>query len=332
MSSETRVIRPYTGVDRFQQILDGFRLRCGPDEIEPGTSRSIPSSYFLETPVVLLSPSEIDLPILRAAAVAAATEVGLEATDIDLVVSASTPYLRLLDVVYRANLGLPDAIPESVTLTSGQTRALQTPSGGLDLEVCFALNQSLSPRALRPHRLGTWLGRVNFSLRTELGELGFTPRPLTKEEKTALGLPPETVRFVRVDASALMADDMADAVEFYVDEVVLAVLNSGPNTAGARTFMRQMFMDMMAAIVQTVRSNDVADIKVADLELSDVEGTVLGRVLYAAAGTLPREGREIRRQIALDQLKNEPQLLLSHLEASARFDEDLQQTITGVDE
>src|SRR5690606_15842814 len=150
--------------------------------------------------------------------------------------------------------------------------------------VSFCLADEQPPRPLRPRRRGTWLGRVRFKLSTQLGELGFTPRRLTSEKRAELDLPDTTIRYVEVDPTALLDEELDDAIDLYVDETILAYLGQAPDSASARSFQRQLFVDVVSAVVRAAPKVEGFD----TLELAQMEESILFRIVDAAA--LPASG------------------------------------------
>lgn len=334
MSSEKRLVRPYEGVNAFQQILSAAHVMVGGRRAEAEQRVTIPSNSFLHDPVVIvLADDDEDLEKKRRTALDAAQSIGLEGSDVEFLVLASTPYLRLLDIAHRARLDQPGALARTITLQGSDdgVRALRTPAGGCDIELVFCLASEQPRRPLRPHRLGTWLGRTRFRLRTDLGELGFTPRPLTRAKRTELGLPEETIRYVEVEPSALLQEDVGSAVELYVDDELLSHLSLSPGTTGARSVQRQLFLDVVAAIVRAAQRLDDLD----DIQLADIEDTVLHRIVDLAAlhspGETTSEAKE-RREKALALLKNDPEMFVARIESTASPRKDLIAVVKGVDE
>lgn len=331
MSSEKRVIRPYTGLDSFQDALDKWLLRIGQEQLVPGDQRTIPSSSFLADPVVLVcAEDDDDLATTVESVRSAAHAMDLGADDVELVVIVSTSYLRFADVALRTSLGADRPIPQELRLSQVEPRpcALSTPQGGLVVDAYLVLAKEQQPKSLRPSRRGTWLGHVRFELRTELGEIGFTPQPLTAEVRSEHQLPDDAIRYVALDADALRGDDLA-AVELYLDVPVLAQLNQAPHSPAARFFQRQLFIDVVAAIVRTARQED----DLMEMTLDELDGTVLGRIIHAAAGKgRPGESKDeqkARQLQALQQLRTEPEKFVAHLEAAAAPRADLEAAISG---
>jgi hypothetical protein len=333
MSSEVRIVRPFVGVERFQAILDSWTVRIGPDEIGAGDRALVGSSNYLGIkPVLEMAPGEDEAQEVRDEARLAAEELGFSPDDVELLVVASTPFLRLADIAYRKPLSASDAVLPSVVLgTDVQLRALQAPNGGCDLDVFFVLAHQVDAKPLAPSRKGTWLGRAQFSIRTELGELGFTPIPLGADERRQLELPDDAIRYVEVSPQDLMSEELSDVVKLYVDESLLAHLNQAPNSWAARAFQRQLYLDVMSAVVRAAARMDEFD----GLQLSDLDNTFLGRIVDAAADLRKGESKETaqqHREAALHCLKHQPERFMAALEAKVAPREDWKTAIGGVDE
>ena len=334
MTSERRVVRPYVGLDAFQHVLDGWVVRIGGATVEPGTRLTVSSSSLRHDPTLLVcAPDDDALQEVRSAVSAALEAIELEPGQVELVVLASTPYLKLTDVVHQKPLSDPDAIPRDLKLVGDESelRALCTPSGGCDIEVAFCLAKQLDHTPPRPRRRGTWLGRVRFSLRTELGKIGFTPIALTDDRRQQLDLEPGTMRFVDIEPEALVAGDVDEAVKLYLDDGVLGLLNQAPDLAGARFLQRQLHLDVMAAIVRSAPAIP----EFPSLELADLDDGILGRVLNLAMPGPKSESdsqKTQRREAALKILKTDPERFIARLEARITPKPDLVQMLMGADE
>jgi hypothetical protein len=335
MSSEKRVIRPYVGVEGFQAVLDKWTLQIGQDLLLPGDQRVVTSSSYLhDPPVLVLAADDEELTLHREELKAALEAASLSDHEVELVVLSSTPYLRLADIAFRGRLSDANTITARLDLskTEPPLRTLKTPSGGCNVDAYFVLAEDLSPGPLRPSKRGTWLGHVRFALRTELGDIGFIPRPLTDDVRDQHGLHADTIRYVVVESDTLEGDDMS-AVELFVDVDVLTHLNQAPNTAAARFLQRQLFIDVMSSIARTVNEDD----ELQKRQLAEIEDdSVLDRVIRSAAG--PGEKGEAktaalaRRQEAWDLLRNDPERFIAKVEANAAPRKDLITAIGGGDD
>lgn len=190
MPSEQRLVRPFVGVELFASALADASVRLGPVRIDDGQRVHVPSSSLQHDPPVLSWGRAVAGEDLRNTLVEAAARADLEPDQLELLVVASTPYLRIADIAHRAAISVPGSIPDELDLRrlEPRPRAIQTPMGGCDIEVYVCLSRSLPRQLLRPSRKGTWLGRARFSVRTELGELGLSPVPLTADLRNELEL------------------------------------------------------------------------------------------------------------------------------------------------
>lgn len=334
MSSEKRVVRPYVGLDVFQSTLDRWLFRVGPEHLLPGDQKSIPSSSYLNDHMVLQVAADAEEVLATVEELSgAACQVELATDEVELVVIVSTPFLRMADVALRLPVGEMDSLPPAIDLTviSPPVRALETPAGGCNVDVYFVLAAHKEPVPLRPSRKGTWLGHIRFAVRTELGDIGFTPQPLTNQVRQEYSLHADTIRHVVADADALAGEELS-AIELYVDDDVLAHLNQAPNGPAARFFQRQLFLDVIGAIVRTVLYSD--DLRKSELE--EFEGSVLDRVVGAAAGKgEPGESRsdlQNRREEAWQLMRTQPERFLAMVEARITPRDDLKAALGGGDD
>lgn len=333
MSSEKRVIRPYKDISLFQELLDRWSLRIGPQEAMGGQNLTVPSASFRADPVIIRTAADAEAAADAVGQLReAASALGLQPAQLEVVVLASNPYLRIVDVVHRRSLADDASLPEALTLKAADgVRALRTPSGGCDITAYICLADELEPAPLRPHRRGTWLGRVQFNLRTELGELGFTPRPLTPEVRSRHGLDQDAVRLVVVDDESLLGDQTDDIVELYVDEELLGHLSMAADSPASRALQRQLFVDVVVAIV-------LATQRVADFDqrsIAELDDTVVGRLVDVLTGRKAKnESDELyqqRRETQLAVLKKHPEVFIANLEALAQPRADWKSLIGGIE-
>jgi hypothetical protein len=284
MSSETRIVRPYVGIDRLTAALDDARLFVGQNEYQSGSSVIVPLESFLMRPVSLvLSPSDDEFEALATDLARGVQELDLAPDDVDVVVVASTPYLKLTEVVSQVRLSKLEEAGRVLLLTDqGRPRPLQTPHGGYSIDVYLALADQREPIALRPWRKGTWLARTRFSVTTDLGSVGFVPRPLTSEVKEELGLPAGAVRYVVLeDETPLLSEVSDDAVQLFVDSDLLAQMSAAPRSPASQAIQLQLFVDAIRAILDAADDDE----SFQDLmSVADVEGSLLQRIMAMVAG------------------------------------------------
>ena len=136
-----------------------------------------------------------------------------------------TKRLKRVELVVRTPLSEIGGLDPTYRLASAGQRPdpLRTPYGGCSIEVYRRARSRTERSAHRPWRKGTWLGHVNFDVRTDLGVTDFTPIPLTDELRERLGLMPGTVRYVQIE-DPLQAESVDGALRLYVDESLLDTL------------------------------------------------------------------------------------------------------------
>lgn len=325
MSSETRILRPYVGIGQFQAALNSVRFWVGRTPYGSGGSTMLDIGTYARTPIdLVLAEDDDSYTALLADLTSGCEAAGLSPDDLDLVVVASSSYLKIAQVVHRVRLSKLIDEGRVVSLTDTERPlALQAPHGGCVLDAYVALAGARDPAPLRAWRKGTWLAQIRVTIRTDLGSVGFVPRPLTEETKVEFGLPSGTVRFVRLaDESPLTPDVSEDAVELYVDSDLLARVSAAPNSPQSRVFQLQLFLDVVAGILESAR----LDTDFPRVTVAEIEGSLLQRVIAMLAGRVAGETDDALRQ-RQDQLlkmsRNERSRFLAHAEESCRIRQEL---------
>lgn len=312
MSSETRLVRPYVGGDEFQRMLDGCTLRCADQTIEGGSEAAVGLEEYLNFPFTL----ELDR-VDWSLGSEGASALGLEASDVDLLVLAVAPRLRFVDIVFRSDLPSIDPSLRQIPLSDEQRpRALRAPHGGADIQVFFCLNRSRDPRPMQPWRRGTWLGRQDFRLRSELTGSGFVPIRMTDDDREQLGLPRDTVRYTTLDdGDPFDTDPASDMVKLYVDGDLLDRLAVSAGTPAGRQIQQQLFLDAATAIVFAAQRRFRESPELGTQHVDDFRGSLAHRIVEYVAGRGGDASSKERRQNALRQMRDDPVVLLAHLEA-----------------
>ena len=101
MSSETRTIRPYRGVDHFQGVLDRAQLYVGDRPVDGGSRVSLTVDEYLNYPITLrLAADEHDRHENEGRIADGLGDLALATSDVELVVLTSAPRLKMVDVVF----------------------------------------------------------------------------------------------------------------------------------------------------------------------------------------------------------------------------------------
>ena len=317
MSSEQRTIRPFAGLDAFQEIFNQFRLIVGTDRVEPDDAIRLTREGFVLRPVSLeLSATDelFELSILGLGRRSA--ELGFQLSDLELVITASSPYLKIADIVTRHPLSRFSELERSVSLTSPtRPRALHALHSGCTIDAYLCLASDLPQLPLRPWRRGTWLAKVSFGITSESQPIGFSPRPLTEADRKRLDLPDGVLRFIDLgDVSPLDEGTNESSLDMWVDAEVLAKLSASSGSAPAKLFQLQLFLDAVLVILDGARLDP--QLRVCTIE--DLHGTLFGTLIE---GLSRRPGQTVeQRKTAAQELlhvaRDKPQLFIAHAEAT----------------
>lgn len=320
MSSETRLVRPYIGGQEFQQMLDSWVLQCADRTLDGGGEIQVSLDEYLNYPFAL------ELHDLEQALVdKGSEELGLQPSDIDLLVLAMAPRLRFVDIVFRQDLSDVGLIPKQLPVgTSTRPRALRAPHGGVDLRAYFCLNRSLEPRSLSPWRKGTWLGHQEFRVRSGLSGNGFVPIRLTEDDRALLGIPKDVTRFATLgDNDPFDRDPSSDVVKLYVDGDLLDRLAVAAATPVGKHIQRQLFVDATAAIVFAAQKRLAEDPSLRKQHVDDFKGSLVHKLTEIVAGKgMDSTARDLRQR-EFRRLCDAPTAFLAHLEAKSGMREDM---------
>lgn len=316
MSSEQRTIRPFVGLDGFQRILDQFRLAVANDRVEPDDSIRLTPEGFLLRPVSLELAGDDELyEFARIGLGLCATELGFELSDLELVVIASSPYLKIADIVVRQPLDQLADLGRSISLTSpSRPRALRAMHNGCTVDAYVCLGANLPQKPLLPWRRGTWLAKISFGISSELESIGFSPRPLTEEEREKRNLPKGLLRFIELGEQSPLDEGTDDStLQMWVDAEVLAKLSASSSSPAAKAFQLQLFLDAVIVILDAARADD----RLTSSTVDDLHDTLFGRLITGLsrhAGQTVEQRRAIETAL-LASARDAPELFIAHTEA-----------------
>lgn len=322
MSTFMRTVRPFVGLDALQRLLDAdATLLVGADVVEPDGTLTLTLEGFLLRDVVLqLGATDERYEEIVDALEARCAELGYATDGVELAVVASSPYLKISEVLARRRVAEMRGGDRRIALHGPpRPRALQSPRSGCSIDVYLVLSQHVEPRPLRPYLKGTWLAHVSFTLSSELAPIGFTPRPLTPEIRQKYLLPDETVRFVTFEdeESPLDADSSETALLMYLDADMLAKMAVGSSKPGSQLFQLELFLDAVRTIVDRAH----ADERLFGSTLDDLRNTLMGRLIEGVSKRpgVSNEQRRIDMENALELLKIRPLSFLGRVEATIGY-------------
>lgn len=318
MSSETRTIRPYRGVDHFQAVLDRAVLHVGERPIEGGSRVSLTVDEYLNYPISLrLADDEHDRHENEGRIADGLGDLALSSSDVELVVLTSAPRLKMVDVVFANRLDEIEHVPGSIAFRRERPRALRGPIGGCDVRVYFCLARQFPPRVLQPWRKGTWLGKQEFQLRTEIGGVGFMPVRLTDELREEHGLETNVTKYARVDpeVSVFQTDVPSDAVSVFIDEGLLDRLAVVAHSPMGKQLQRQLFLDAAWAIATATLAEATADPALLHADVDEFRGSLVHGLVEMVAGRALDDAAVRARNDRYRELLEDPARFLSNLES-----------------
>jgi hypothetical protein len=330
-SSARREIRPYKGLEEIQNLFDHLVLSWGETEIESGGYANISEAEYLNAGVTLqlMVSAEDDsepLPFVKQFE-ELLPDTGMSLADIQFQVVARSPYLKLIEVLWRGEIADLRDEDQQVRLTiAGKARPgpFQAWSSGCSITFSASLKKARNRRALEPSRKGTWLGRSEFSIDTDTGEIGFTPMHLTAEIRAQKDLGKNAIRYVEIQ-SAIDPEVDDSNIEVYVDEELLNLCVSNPSSSGSRSFQHQILLWALEAIVWKA-SRQLNDDGLPDLD--EINGSFIEKVIAWAAGG--SQATSATKERFLLDVKDNPQRFMSHVESSiSNLQSEIGQTMKG---
>ena len=332
-STAQREVRPYKGVDMIQELFDKVVLVYGQYEIGSDEHQSISASAYVNESVALRllqdpeSDDDKEPEPFATAFERLLPETGLTTNEVKFLVIASTSYLKIVDVVWQGGIDDVREAGQSIRLPrEPRPDPFRTPFGGCTVTFVAVLDQHRDKVVLEPSRKGTWLGRSRFTVETDLGEIGFTPIPLTDQERDRLGLPPGALRYVVV-GDPLDPEISQEDVEVYVDAELLGACIANPGTAGSRAFQHQILLTVISAIL--TKASRELQARGANVAISEVEDSILDRIITRASGGKGKPDDQTKQRL-LELIRDDPGKFLTYVESWIRnLSRDLNQSIHG---
>lgn len=324
-SSERRTVRPYLGLDPIQELFDGIKLEYGPTQVPNGGSRQISESDYLQTNVQLHF-GEDDPERFAFYLGSRISEAELDPDAVEVIVVASTPYLKLSEILWQGSVDELRRHGARLTLATQERRAdpFRTPFGGCRVGCYAVLRQDLKKRPLKPHRKGTWLSRAEFLVGTDSGEIGLQVEPLTPAIRESKRLADETIRFVEL-ADPTVEGGESD-VTVYVDEPLLNLVHAHQGAPGSRSFMHQIFLDVVNVIV----AQSARILAKSNQDLAAIEGTLCDKLIDLVGRKDNRRPDSDRKAFLFKRLKTDPAWFMAQAHCCVQgLHKDLEKSILG---
>ena len=285
MTTATALLRPFPTPPGIARLMANTTLRVGAFELRPDDRLVLGRDEFLRSSLEVQLGDSVNRSANYVQELCAEIrDLGIRPESAMLAINLYSGFLKYSDYVVLVPMSELGGIPNPIVIsgTDERPRALRTAHSGCRVEISVLLAEQLPPAPGRPWRKGTWLARSRFYIGTEREFSGFSPRPLGKEEKSALGLSPRAMRYVSLPATLnpCIDDFSFDSLELWLDSDLLAAISAQPKSSVAVAVQGQLFVDAMRAIVLAAR----ADPRLVEMSWEDVEASTVGRVIRGLSG------------------------------------------------
>ena len=330
-SAERRALRPYENLGAIQEAFDQITLSIGNQEpyAHGSTVRLSGSSFVNEHIYIDLAADADGFAQLTATLLDTATDLEISPDQIDLLIVTSGVFTRRADVICSFPLSeIKEQDHKQRVVAPAHTRWPSTLNAGKGffIDVYCALGQDIKRRPLRPSRKGTWLAHAGFKISTDQDTTSFETLALTDNVKEKYGLVGHNiVKYAHVDADPTEPGSLESDIILYVDQTTLNLLDANSNSEGASLWQRQLFLDIVGALV--TRSS--VELNRGTKTLADIENSILSRIINGLADN--KEDRESYLQMITDF----PSQFVAHIEntlsqsGARRFTEQVKESIEG---
>ena len=325
MSLEQKEIRPFQSIEELDQFFEEMVLIVGDQAIPSGAGLRLEEDEYLRCGVQLQLANDrgkltdLHRTLSKKRDASPLSALGLELENLELVVIARSPFLRIVDIIDRRPLA-EVLNGESLVDVSGSPRrdSLRSPRAGCEITAMVCLAETRAQMPLRPWRAGTWLAQATFMMSAASSFSGFTPKPMDAAKKNELKLPAATTRYITMGlASPLDHSIDENSLQMYVDVELLALMSAMPRSRASKALQQQLFVDSISAVVWAARDNRSDG--VPDLDTctwSEIEESLLGKIVKALAPKSADPKAQARGcSNLLDLLRSDPARFIARAEA-----------------
>lgn len=243
--SESRTIRPFSGLSLAEEIFSRTTLSMDNNEHEQG-SLLLPSSQVRNSTLAVNTKTSLE-EIRKACDAAKVPHKSAR-----YVVYARSRMLRRSTLIYEHSLSRNE-FDEVITIDRlSEDRIVFGDQSGYEITTALILWEELAFKTLQATEPGTWLGRSRFRIRPENDFSSFSPLPLDKATRNTLGLRTGTYSFIDIQEDLLTLEDLSDGVRVYLDEDVLNLLLTDESDSIAMAVQAQLAVSAIASITQYI--------------------------------------------------------------------------------
>jgi hypothetical protein len=215
--SESRVVRPFVGLDKAEEVFSVAKMVVDGKDYEAG-SIVLPDSQ-IKSAIISLNTGTTLEELRKACDLA-----GVPHKSAKYVLIGRSRMFRKSSIVYEHTISNKnfDSVIDIDRLE--EERFVFNDNSGFNLIAALVLIEENDSKPLQVKNPGTWLGSAHFSIRPQNDSSSFSPLPLDKNVRDKFGLRTGTYSYIDINEDLLELEDLGDGVVAYLDEDVLNLL------------------------------------------------------------------------------------------------------------
>jgi hypothetical protein len=313
LRTESRVIRPFSGIESFDGLLRGVSLTVN-GQSSLNDKHSLDESQFNDLNLafeISLKPVEIGL---------AAAEIFAKVDDLDLVVIAYGKTFKNAEVIRRWNLAQDEIEPGFTFHSSDMPDVIEDNFGGFHFVFAIVLAEERAQEPLKVYQAGTWLVKKEFAFTPNRDTSLFAPSPMDSDMKVELKIPKKTLIYIQEGEERIdFAAQVQDAVKVWVDSDLLSSLErqNSPASEVVQMLLGRTAIGAVVDLIGKVIEDKDFDVNRLAENLSsrreDSEDTVLEKFVRRAHKVL----KNAEYAETIEELRADAQKVAAKMEADA---------------
>lgn len=302
--SESRVIRPYNGLEASQSILSNVRISIDNALYENGTI-TMPESRLASATVQLETGTNIKE--LRKACDAA----GVPYKSAKFIVLGRSRMLRRSSLVYEHVIS-DSNFEESIEIDRlVEDRFVFKDKTGFHLTAAITLSENIKNSSLKVSKSGTWLGSSHFKIKPQESNSSFSPLPLNKAIREKYGLKVGTYSYIEIQDDLVLLDDLSSGITAYLDEDVLNLLLRDEKDSVSEALQTQFAIQTLYSICKEI-SNEMSQKQIDTSDLGSESAAL--HFIHKLSSEFKLDSNQL-----LEIANNDSSMLLSLFESNFAF-------------
>jgi len=324
VKTANRVIRPYLGIESFDNSLDGIQLKVN-GELNTG-KQYLNSSQFEDLRL------SIEFRLGLASLERDANEIGLTLNDLRLQLVAHSKTLSRVHIIRDWNLQTED-LEDLEFHASDLPEVFLDGRSGFELRCALILGNQLSAAPLKVYEKGTWLAIVGWQVLPDQEVALFSPKPMDLSIKRSLGLDSKALVYVESKSENIWAAaEIDDAITVWIDEDTLnqILMSRGSTSRSTELLLARLALEsLIGQISKALRAESRSPEQLAQmLESKELDSNAFTTFFERNKGTLS-ETNDLAEAIEL--IKDSPARAASKLESQVDIRGDIKRLIKEAD-